>query len=295
MTQRRQRLGRRGEAVAEDYLRRRGCRILARNYRCPLGELDLVAEEGGAGGEWCGGGGAAQTPPPAPAGPLLPGGARTGGRPLSVRRHQSDGGRGTGAHGGAAERVPGRVEPSGARGRSRQSDRPRRGTPAQLSCAPPGDGRPAHTPRRPGRWRGPASSAPHRLAQGPGLTGHAVPPPRPPAGARHAARPPLVPAPVQAPRTPPVPADLRAAPEAPLGVASSSRRVQWLRRAVPPALDRAAHPSRQTRTPSVRSTGPARRSPAAARPSRRLPPTPQSWAPPAGRCAGRRGRPAPPG
>src|SRR3990172_1890378 len=47
MTQRRQRLGRRGEAVAEDYLRRRGCRILARNYRCPLGELDLVAEEGG--------------------------------------------------------------------------------------------------------------------------------------------------------------------------------------------------------------------------------------------------------
>ncbi len=47
MTQRRQRLGRRGEAVAEDYLRRQGCRILARNYRCPLGELDLVAEEDG--------------------------------------------------------------------------------------------------------------------------------------------------------------------------------------------------------------------------------------------------------
>ncbi len=47
MTEGRQRLGRRGEAVAEDFLRRRGCRILARNYRCPLGELDLVVEEDG--------------------------------------------------------------------------------------------------------------------------------------------------------------------------------------------------------------------------------------------------------
>jgi len=40
-------LGQRGEAAAEAYLVREGYRILARNYRCPLGELDLVAEEGG--------------------------------------------------------------------------------------------------------------------------------------------------------------------------------------------------------------------------------------------------------
>ncbi len=33
--------------MAEAFLRRRGYRILARNYRCPLGELDLVAEERG--------------------------------------------------------------------------------------------------------------------------------------------------------------------------------------------------------------------------------------------------------
>jgi len=47
VSQGRCRLGRRGEEVAAQYLLRRGCRILARNYRCPLGELDLVAEEDG--------------------------------------------------------------------------------------------------------------------------------------------------------------------------------------------------------------------------------------------------------
>src|SRR3989304_2375246 len=97
------------------------------------------------------------------------------------------------------------------------------------------------------------------------------------------------------PRPPPAPRDPREAPEASLGVASSSRRVQWLRRAVPPARGRAAHPSRQTRTPSVRSTGPARRWAAAARPPPPPPPPPHSRRPPAGQCAGRRGRPAPPG
>lgn len=32
--------------MAAEVLRRRGWRILARNYRCPLGELDLVALDG---------------------------------------------------------------------------------------------------------------------------------------------------------------------------------------------------------------------------------------------------------
>lgn len=48
MSQGRRILGRRGESVAETFLLARGYRILARNYRCPLGELDLVASEGGA-------------------------------------------------------------------------------------------------------------------------------------------------------------------------------------------------------------------------------------------------------
>jgi putative endonuclease len=42
----RQRLGRRGERMAERYLRRSGYRIVARNFRAPGGEIDLVAMEG---------------------------------------------------------------------------------------------------------------------------------------------------------------------------------------------------------------------------------------------------------
>jgi len=38
--------GQAGESAAEEYLRRKGYRILARNLRSPLGELDLVAEDG---------------------------------------------------------------------------------------------------------------------------------------------------------------------------------------------------------------------------------------------------------
>ncbi|MCS7016777.1 MAG: YraN family protein [Gemmatales bacterium] len=34
------------EQMAADFLRRYGYRILRRNYRCPLGELDIVAREG---------------------------------------------------------------------------------------------------------------------------------------------------------------------------------------------------------------------------------------------------------
>ena len=38
--------GEKGEAEAERYLRRKGYRIIARNVRSSLGELDLVAEDG---------------------------------------------------------------------------------------------------------------------------------------------------------------------------------------------------------------------------------------------------------
>jgi putative endonuclease len=39
-------IGQEGEATAESYLRRKGYRILAKNLRSSLGELDLVAEDG---------------------------------------------------------------------------------------------------------------------------------------------------------------------------------------------------------------------------------------------------------
>lgn len=45
---RRQALGRAGEAAAEAYLRRAGYEIVVRNYRCPRGEIDLVATDGTA-------------------------------------------------------------------------------------------------------------------------------------------------------------------------------------------------------------------------------------------------------
>lgn len=35
-----------GERMAERYLRDRGLTILARNWRCPLGEIDLIARDG---------------------------------------------------------------------------------------------------------------------------------------------------------------------------------------------------------------------------------------------------------
>jgi putative endonuclease len=38
--------GQEGEATAERYLRRKGYRIVAKNLRSTLGELDLVAEDG---------------------------------------------------------------------------------------------------------------------------------------------------------------------------------------------------------------------------------------------------------
>ncbi|HEV59228.1 MAG TPA: YraN family protein [Phycisphaerales bacterium] len=39
------RLGRWGERRARAFLRRRGYRIIARNWRCPAGEVDLVAAD----------------------------------------------------------------------------------------------------------------------------------------------------------------------------------------------------------------------------------------------------------
>lgn len=39
-------LGDRGENVAARYLRNQGYKILLRNYRCDLGEIDIVARDG---------------------------------------------------------------------------------------------------------------------------------------------------------------------------------------------------------------------------------------------------------
>ena len=36
-----------GERMAERYLRDQGMAILARNWRCALGEIDIVARDGG--------------------------------------------------------------------------------------------------------------------------------------------------------------------------------------------------------------------------------------------------------
>ncbi len=35
-----------GEAQVAEYLRRRGCKIVAAKYRCRFGEIDLIAREG---------------------------------------------------------------------------------------------------------------------------------------------------------------------------------------------------------------------------------------------------------
>lgn len=39
------RTGKRGEDIAVDYLRKLGYQIMERNYRCPLGEIDIVARD----------------------------------------------------------------------------------------------------------------------------------------------------------------------------------------------------------------------------------------------------------
>jgi putative endonuclease len=42
------RTGKKGEELAAAYLAEAGYRIIERNYRCLFGEIDIVAEEGGA-------------------------------------------------------------------------------------------------------------------------------------------------------------------------------------------------------------------------------------------------------
>src|SRR3954467_10509992 len=39
-------LGRRGENVAAKFLRNLGYRIIARNFRCEMGEIDIIARDG---------------------------------------------------------------------------------------------------------------------------------------------------------------------------------------------------------------------------------------------------------
>ncbi len=39
-------LGAWGESLAAVFLEKKGCRIIDRNYRCPYGEIDLIAERG---------------------------------------------------------------------------------------------------------------------------------------------------------------------------------------------------------------------------------------------------------
>ncbi|MDD5092963.1 MAG: YraN family protein [Dehalococcoidia bacterium] len=46
MSDSRQRLGAFGEREARDYLLKRGYEILESNFRCPIGEIDIVARDG---------------------------------------------------------------------------------------------------------------------------------------------------------------------------------------------------------------------------------------------------------
>ncbi len=43
----RQNLGQSGEDIAAEFLSKNGYRVLTRNYRCRLGEIDIIAKEGG--------------------------------------------------------------------------------------------------------------------------------------------------------------------------------------------------------------------------------------------------------
>jgi len=45
MTQERQSLGKKGESLAASHLQKLNYKILERNYKCPLGEMDIIARE----------------------------------------------------------------------------------------------------------------------------------------------------------------------------------------------------------------------------------------------------------
>lgn len=47
MRDRREAVGRRGEEAARAFLERRGVRIIAENFACPAGEIDLIGRERG--------------------------------------------------------------------------------------------------------------------------------------------------------------------------------------------------------------------------------------------------------
>ena len=46
MTLMRQQVGQKGEQAARDYLEQKGYRIIETNYRCRLGEIDIIARDG---------------------------------------------------------------------------------------------------------------------------------------------------------------------------------------------------------------------------------------------------------
>ena len=39
-------LGKKGEKLAENYLKKQGCKILKRNYNTPFGEADIIVQDG---------------------------------------------------------------------------------------------------------------------------------------------------------------------------------------------------------------------------------------------------------
>jgi len=41
----RKKIGNEGEKLAEKYLKRKGYKIIQKNYRCKLGEIDIIAEQ----------------------------------------------------------------------------------------------------------------------------------------------------------------------------------------------------------------------------------------------------------
>lgn len=47
MTLKQKKLGAKGEEIATRYLKKKGYRIIERNYRVRLGEIDIIAEHGG--------------------------------------------------------------------------------------------------------------------------------------------------------------------------------------------------------------------------------------------------------